>query len=52
MSDDIPEFPTLNVHGGAIDGYEMKLSPGMVVIIGSGRLAQMRLDHPRSSSPT
>ena len=46
MSDDIPEFPTLNVHGGAIDGYEMKLSPGMTVIIGSGRLAQMRLDHP------
>jgi hypothetical protein len=46
MSDEIPEFPTLNVHGGAIDGYEMKLSPGMTVIIGSGRLAQMRLDHP------
>jgi len=46
MSDDIPEFPTLNVKGGAIDGYEMKLSPGMTVIIGSGRLAQMRLDHP------
>jgi hypothetical protein len=46
MSEDIPEFPTLNVHGGAIDGYEMKLSPGMSVIIGSGRLAQMRLDHP------
>ena len=46
MSEDIPEFPTLNVHGGAIDGYEMKLSPGMTVIIGSGRLAQMRLDHP------
>ena len=47
MSEDIPEFPTLNVHGGAIDGYEMKLSqPGITVIIGSGRLAQMRLDHP------
>lgn len=46
MSEDVPEFPTLNVHGGAIDGYEMKLSPGMTVIIGSGRLAQMRLDHP------
>ena len=38
--------PALNVHGGAIDGYEMKLSPGMTVIIGSGRLAHMRLDHP------
>ena len=46
MSDDIPELPSLNVHGGAIDGYEMKLSQGMTVIIGSGRLAQMRLDHP------
>jgi hypothetical protein len=46
MSDEILDFPTLNVHGGAIDGYEMKLSPGMTVIIGSGRLAQMRLDHP------
>ena len=46
MSDEIPEFPTLNVHGGAIDGYEMKLSQGTTVIIGSGRLAQMRLDHP------
>ena len=47
MSDDMPELPSLNVHGGAIDGYEMKLSqPGITVIIGSGRLAQMRLDHP------
>ena len=46
MSDDMPDTPSLNVHGGAIDGYEMKLSPGMTVIIGSGRLAQMRLDHP------
>ena len=46
MSDETLEFPTLNVHGGAIDGYEMKLSHGTTVIIGSGRLAQMRLDHP------
>lgn len=46
MSDDVPDMPSLNVHGGAIDGYEMKLSQGMTVIIGSGRLAHMRLDHP------
>jgi hypothetical protein len=43
---DIPEFPTRNVHGGAIAGYELTLSQGMTVNIGSGRLAQMRLDHP------
>ena len=46
MSDAMPEFPSLTVHGGAIDGYEMKLSQGITVIIGSGRLANMRLDHP------
>jgi hypothetical protein len=46
MSDAIPELPSLNVHGGPLDGYEMKLSQGMTVIIGSGRLAHMRLDHP------
>jgi hypothetical protein len=46
MSDEIPEMPSLTVHGGPIDGYEMKLSQGMTVIIGSGRLAHMRLDHP------
>jgi hypothetical protein len=45
MSDAMPEFPSLTVHGGAIDGYEMKLSQGITVIIGSGRLANMRLDH-------
>jgi hypothetical protein len=46
MSDGIPELPSLNVRGGPLDGYEMKLSQGMTVIIGSGRLAHMRLDHP------
>jgi IPT/TIG domain/FHA domain len=45
MSDD-PDQPSLTVVGGAIDGYEMKMSPGTTVIIGSGRLAHMRLDHP------
>ena len=46
MSDEIPELPSINVQGGAIDGYELKLSEGMTVIIGSGRLANLRLDHP------
>jgi len=43
---DVPELPSLTVVGGPIDGYEMKMSPGTTVIIGSGRLAHMRLDHP------
>ena len=42
----MPELPTITVQGGPLDGYEMKLSPGTTVIIGSGRLAHMRLDHP------
>jgi len=46
MVDDTPEMPSIAVKGGAIDGHEMKLSPGMTVIIGSGRLAHLRLDHP------
>ena len=47
MSDDaFPEMPSLTVVGGPIDSYEMKLSLGMTLIIGSGRLAHMRLDHP------
>jgi hypothetical protein len=46
MSDEILEMPTLLVQGGALDGYEMKLTQGMTIIIGSGRLAHMRLDHP------
>jgi hypothetical protein len=43
---DAPEMPSLTVVGGPIDGYEMKLSPGTTVVIGSGRLAHMRIDHP------
>jgi hypothetical protein len=43
---DVPELPSLTVVGGPIDGYEMKMSPGTTVIIGSGRLAHMRVDHP------
>ncbi len=46
MSDEVADFPSLLVQGGAIDGYDMKLSQGVTVIIGSGRLANMRLDHP------
>jgi hypothetical protein len=46
MSDGIPELPTITVAGGPLDGYELKMSPGTTVIIGSGRLAHMRVDHP------
>jgi hypothetical protein len=46
MVDDTPQMPSLTVIGGPIDGYEMKVSQGTTVIIGSGRLAHMRLDHP------
>jgi len=45
MSDDTPEVPSLTVVGGPIDGYEMKMSRGTTVVIGSGRLAHMRIDH-------
>jgi hypothetical protein len=46
MPDENVEMPTVTVQGGPLDGYEMKLSPGTTIIIGSGRLAHMRLDHP------
>jgi hypothetical protein len=46
MSDAFPEMPSVTVAGGPIDGYEMKLSPGTTIIIGSGRLATLRVDHP------
>jgi hypothetical protein len=46
MYDDAPDVPSLTVVGGPIDGYEMKMSRGTTVIIGSGRLAHMRIDHP------
>jgi hypothetical protein len=46
MSEGVPELPTITVVGGPLDGYEMKLSPGTTLIIGSGRLAHMRVDHP------
>jgi hypothetical protein len=46
MSDAFPGTPSLTVTGGPLDGHEVKLSPGTAVIIGSGRPAHMRLDHP------
>ena len=46
MSDEIPEQPSVVVVGGPMDGYEVKLSPGLSMIVGSGRLANLRLDHP------
>ncbi len=46
MPDDTPEPPSLMVVGGAIDGFDMKLKQGITVVIGSGRLAQLRIEHP------
>jgi hypothetical protein len=46
MSDPLVEEPTLKVLGGPLDGYDMKLAFGMTIIVGSGRLANLRLDFP------
>ncbi len=46
MSDEIPELPSVVVVGGPMDGYDVKLNPGLSLIVGSGRLANLRLDHP------
>jgi hypothetical protein len=43
---DAPEGPSLTVVGGTLDNFEMKLSPGADVVIGSGRLAQLKIEHP------
>lgn len=43
---DAPELPSVLVVGGPLDGYEVKLNPGLTMIVGSGRLANLRLDHP------
>jgi hypothetical protein len=43
---DVPAVPTLIVEGGAIDGARMELSEGTSTIVGSGRLAHLRVDHP------
>jgi hypothetical protein len=46
MTDTPIEPPSLKVLGGPLDGYELKLSFGMTAIVGSGRLANLRLDSP------
>jgi len=46
MADASPAKPSLTVAGGPLDGREIQLSRGTAVFIGSGRLANMRLDHP------
>lgn len=46
MSEAFAELPSLVVVGGPLDGHEMKLSPGTTLVIGSGRLAQLRVEHP------
>jgi hypothetical protein len=44
--DGIPELPSVVVVGGMLDGHEVKLNPGLTLIVGAGRLANLRLDHP------
>jgi hypothetical protein len=46
MADARVEGPSLIVRGGPLDGYEIKITEGLPVIVGSGRLANLRLDHP------
>lgn len=46
MSEGIPEQPSVLVVGGPLDGHEVRLNPGLTLIVGSGRLANLRLDHP------
>ena len=46
MADAHVDAPSLIVRGGPLDGHEEKLKEGLTVIVGSGRLANLRLDHP------
>ncbi len=46
MADARVEGPSLVVRGGPMDGYELKITEGLTVIVGAGRLANLRLDHP------
>ena len=46
MSEGVPDVPSVVVVGGNLDGYDVKLTPGLNIIVGSGRLANLRLDHP------
>ena len=43
---EVPELPSILVVGGMLDGHDVKLNPGLSLIVGSGRLANLRLDHP------
>jgi hypothetical protein len=46
MSEEVLEQPSVQVVGGMIDGHQITLTPGLSLIVGSGRLANLRLDHP------
>ena len=43
---DAPTVPTLVIEGGPLDGASLELSEGSSMIVGSGRLANFRVDHP------
>ena len=47
MTDEVLEVPTVRVEGGVIDGHSVAISQGTSLIVGSGRLANLRLDHPQ-----
>ncbi len=38
-----PDLPSLIVEGGPIDGFVFPLNPGTSILVGSGRLAQLRV---------
>ena len=42
---EVSDLPSVLVIGGPIDGHEVKLNPGLTLIVGAGRLANLRLDH-------
>ena len=46
MPDADPNMPALVVEGGALDGFTMNIQEGTTVVVGSGRLANLRIDHP------
>ncbi len=43
---DTPTVPTVIVQGGPLDGATMELTEGESLIVGSGRLAHFRVEHP------
>ena len=46
MPDPDPNMPALVVEGGTLDGFTMNIAEGTTVVVGSGRLANLRIDHP------